>query len=72
MLSALTVVAFAGDRPLLPPGCLVVLLAGLAGDNETDKTYREEMVTWLRVLEDQGTCERVFVLCEETNTIALR
>lgn len=63
--------AGAADRgPFFPPQSSVVLLAGLPGDLESENTYREQLQTWLEILGAGGTAQKLFVLCDDPQSVS--
>jgi hypothetical protein len=72
-LSSLTNSALAfGARgaSFIPPGGTVVILSGLSGDVESESAYRELLQTWLEVLAAKGKARKIFVLCDEPESVA--
>jgi hypothetical protein len=68
--------ASAADAPIhdswLPPRSTVLVLAGLSGDVESERSYRDQLQGWLEVLASAPTPpERVFILWENPDTLAL-
>src|SRR6266496_1928102 len=59
------------DEPLFAPHSTVVLLAGLAGDVESETTYREQMQSWLDLVERSSQVENVCILCDGAETLKL-
>lgn len=56
--------------PLFPPRATVVLFAGLAGDVETETTYRDQLQSWLEILQESAHPQEVFVLGDNPGAVA--
>src|SRR5437879_5137211 len=63
--------AEAAEAPtLFPPRSTIVLLAGLPGDLESDNTYRDQLQTWLEIVEAGGQAQRIFALCDNPESVS--
>src|SRR6266446_3783671 len=58
-------------QAFLPPHSTVVLLAGLPGDLESDNTYRDQLQTWLEIVQVSGAADRIFVLSDNAESVIL-
>src|SRR2546430_7284582 len=56
----------------LPPQATVVLLAGLPGDVESENTYRDQLQTWLEIVQGRRQAQSIIVLCDEPASLVLR
>ena len=56
--------------PFLPAQSSVVLLAALPGDLESENTYRDQLQTWLAILEAGGQAQRIFALCDNPESVS--
>jgi hypothetical protein len=56
---------------LVPAHSTVVLLAGLAGDVESENLYRDQLQSWLEILAGAGQARDVFVLCDNPEAVTL-
>jgi len=62
----------AGEAPLIPEHSTVVLLAGLPGDVESEKTYRDQLQSWLELLDNiPAAPEKVFILWDDLGWLVL-
>src|SRR5437667_9954278 len=57
-----------GDS-LFPPHSTVVLLAGLAGDVESENNYSEQLQAWLEIVQASGNAQKVFLLSDNYESI---
>ena len=56
---------------LVPTRATVVLLAGLAGDVESENAYREQLQSWLEILQASGDTHKLFVLFDNPDSISI-
>ena len=56
---------------LFPPQSVVVLVAGVPGDVESEEDYRDQMQGWLALVTGSGQAARVFVLCDDPQAVTL-
>jgi len=56
---------------LFPPGSILCLLSGLAGDVESENVYHEQLLAWLALIEPNPNLSQVFVLCDDPELAAL-
>jgi hypothetical protein len=56
---------------LFPAHCRVVLLAGLAGDLESETTLRDQLVAWCDLAAHSGRVESLFVLSDNSDAVRL-
>src|SRR5437667_6326234 len=68
---ALGVSASIGSPELFPEQSIVVLLAGLPGDSESENTYREQLQAWLDVLVGLAEPRAIIVLCDHPELLKL-
>jgi hypothetical protein len=68
---ACAVAAPLSAAPLIPAQSTVVLLAGLPGDSESENTYREQVQSWLDLIEAGGQAQKIFVLCDSPAAVTL-
>ena len=62
----------ASPDSFLPPQSTVVLMSGLPGDVESEKNYRDQLHTWLEVLENNSSPpQKVFICCDNPETLPL-
>src|ERR1035437_9198242 len=61
----------AGGQGLFPPQSVVVLVAGVPGDVESEENYRDQMQSWLDLGTGSGQAARVFVLCDDPQAVTL-
>ena len=66
----------AGGEPalgqgLFPPQSMVVLLAGVPGDVESEQTYRDQLQGWVDLAAGSGQAAKVFVLCDDPQAVTL-
>ena len=57
------------DEGLFPSNAIVVLLAGLAGDIESEKAYRDQLAGWLQVSLSQVSAKNTFILCDNAEAM---
>src|SRR5258706_6618964 len=55
--------------PFIPPQSTVVLVSGLSGDVESESAYREQLQAWMGILAANGQAQKVFVLCDDPETV---
>jgi transglutaminase-like putative cysteine protease len=70
-LACAAAAAPSSSAPLIPDQSTVVLLAGVPGDSESENAYREQVQSWLDLIEAGGQAQRVFVLCDNPSTVKL-
>src|SRR5438874_11742474 len=71
LLSVLAI-CVGGEAPLFPLQSTVVLLAGLPGDVESEKAYRDQLQSWLELLESTpGGYEKVAVFSDSPELVKL-
>jgi len=65
--------AFAVEPPLQfpPPHATVVLMTGLPGDLESETSFREQLGSWLALLQAGGQAERICVLSDSPESVTL-
>ena len=62
----------AGEAPLFPAHSILVLLAGLPGDVESEKSYRDQLQSWLELLDNTPVApEKVFILWDDLGWLVL-
>src|SRR5258706_12876353 len=55
--------------PFIPPQSTVVLVSGLSGDVESESAYREPLQAWLGIRAANGQAQKVFLLCDDPETV---
>lgn len=70
-LHGMPIVAAQEPQPLFPPHCRLVLLAGLAGDLESESLFREQLQSWGEIAARSGRVESLYVLCDEPQSVTL-
>ncbi len=61
----------AAAQSFVPPQSTVVLLAGLAGDVESEAAFRDQLGSWLEFVGNSGQAQRLFVLCDNPESVTL-
>ena len=70
LLGLAALAAQTSDRQrLFPAQSAVVLLAGLPGDVESENTYRDQLQSWLDIVEGSRQAAKIFVLCENPESV---
>src|ERR1017187_4840354 len=54
---------------LFPPQSMVVLVAGVPGDVESEENYRDQMQSWLELATGSSQAARIFVLCDDPQAV---
>lgn len=70
-LLALTAVASLPIHRFPPPHSTVVLMTGLPGDLESETSFREQIKSWLDLIENGGQAQRLVVLTDAPETVVL-
>jgi hypothetical protein len=69
LLSAFAAQPQAKPQPFLSPETTVVLLAGLPGDLESERKYREELQGWIDLVDGIASSGRLIVLTDDLESL---
>ncbi len=69
LLFVFTAPGAAPSDQLFPPQSTVVLLSGVPGDLETENSYRDQLQTWLEIVQSAGRVENLFVLSDNPESL---
>ncbi|HWH70863.1 MAG TPA: DUF3857 domain-containing protein, partial [Candidatus Sulfotelmatobacter sp.] len=58
-------------EPFIPAHSTVVLLSGLPGDLESENTYRDQLQSWLQLLQAGKQAQKIIVLCDHPESVSL-
>ena len=54
---------------LFPAQCTVLLLAGLAGDSESENAYHEQLKDWVELIQGRAEPHHIILLCEHPESL---